>query len=226
MSTTLNTPDIKTTTYYRWDPTTSAYTDEVRETIDYYDYGVIATEAYNGRTISVSYSGRLTTVFDARDGVTTRWGSHLNWSADDWGRSAPLSSGTTVPGETPSPKRIAAAFKAAKASIDRYEEDEALRPRLTRLVSEGEQWEASRPPLTVPAEGYAEVGDIARLYSRGKYRYGVVTKVGPKRVEIAYLTRGGLDGEKRGYGKASITRKAQPISGVLVVARPSSLMSA
>ena len=225
MSTSLNTPNITTTTSYRWDPITSAHTDEVRETIDWHDYGVIAAEDYNGRTISVSYSGRLTTVFDARDGVTTRWGASLRWAIPGFGGSS-LSSGTVVPGEAPSPKRIAAAVKAAKAFIDRHDEDEALRPRLTRLVSEGEQWEASRPLLTVPAEGYVEVGDIARLYSRGKYRYGVVTKVGPKRVEIAYLTRGGLDDEARGYGRATIPRKAQPTSDVLVVARPSSLMSA
>lgn len=226
MSTTLNTPDIKTTTYYQWDPITKTHTDEVRETIDYYDFGTIHAEEYNGRTIRVIYTGRLTTVFDARDGVTTRWGASLRWAATDVGYSAHLSSGTTASDETPSPKRVAAAVKAAKAVIDRHDEDEALRPRLTRLVSEGEQWEAACRPLTVPAEGYAEVGDIARLYSRGKYRYGVVTKVGPKRVEIAYVTRGGLDGEARGYGRATVTRKAQPISGVLVVARPSSLMSA
>jgi hypothetical protein len=113
--------------------------------------------------------------------------------------------------ELPTMKRVGAAVTAAKNAINRHVEDQTMRPQLAQLVNMNCE--------TIPAVSrMPKVGDVACTYSRGTDRFGLVTKVTASKIEIAYVTRGGLDEAARYNFDAKVTRKAQPIGYVKVVA--------
>jgi hypothetical protein len=190
---------------------------ELTKTIEDHGYGTVTSvkgcvesEQYKGFEIRISfYSAEHVYIDERRD-------DHL-YTSIRW-YASPLSgtrmeSGAKSISDLPDPKRVAKAIAAAKKAIDRHLEDEAIRSELAGLA--GAQFETRPASSRMP-----QVGDVAALFSRGSMRFGIVTAIGPKNIEIAYVTRAGLDEEAKTNGrvKATITRKAQPISAVAVLA--------
>ncbi len=173
---------------------------------------------HNGYEIAVTLTAATRTY--GPDSKMVEWGnyeaghveltSYITWFVTGL-TSQHLKADLTDIDELPTQKRVAAAVAAAKKAIDRHIEDNAMRPRLAQLVNMNCE--------TIPAVSQMpKVGDVASLYSRGTDRFGLVTKVTPSKIEIAYVTRGGLDEAARYNFDAKITRKAQPIGSVRVVA--------
>jgi len=220
MTTTRNTSSnipsiIDTTTTvtekYQYNDDYTAFTDVLEHTNTTTNYTYAPVE-HGGHKIALTYSVSVTVYAD-----TARWNANttsvykrLQWQvAGVNGNQVNSDTGDDLLA-LPSDKVLIKAVKAASAAIDRFNEDEALRPSLISLVG-------VVPADTLPAtEALPLVGKIACLYSRGTIRTGIITKVGTKNIEIAYLTRGGLDDEARGHGKAVITRKAQPLAAVKI----------
>lgn len=171
--------------------------------------GCIESEQYKGFEIRIYFnSAEWINALDA----TNRFYSSIRWFASPLSGLS-MDSGAKSISDLPEPKRIAKAIAAAKKAIDRHIEDEALRSTLASLV--GAQFETISA-----AERMPNVGEAASLFSRGTERFGIVTAVGAKKIEIAYVTRGGLEEEAKTNGrvKATVTRKAQPIASVRVLA--------
>jgi hypothetical protein len=212
-SSTSSTPSIIDTTTivtetYQYNADYTAFTDVLEHT-NTTTTTTYALVEHGGHTIALTFSVSVTVYAD-----TSRWHAgapsssyeSLRWSVAGVG-SNHVNRGAEG---LPSDKVLIKAVKAASAAIDRFNEDEALRSSLISLVG-------VVPADTLPAtEALPLVGKVACLFSRGTIRTGIITKVGTKNIEIAYLTRGGLDDEARGRGKAVITRKAQPIDKVSI----------
>lgn len=172
--------------------------------------GIVASEQYKGIEIEISFS--VDEWIYADEDRSDYLGQELRWKTSIFG-GLRSDSGAKSISDLPDPKRIAKSIAAAKKAIDRHIEDEALRSTLASLV--GAQFETISA-----AERMPKVGEAASLFSRGTERFGIVTAVGAKNIEIAYVTRAGLDEEAKTNGrvKATITRKAQPIAKVAVLA--------
>jgi hypothetical protein len=192
---------------------------ELTKTIEDHGYasvttvkGIVAVEEYKGIEIKISFNSAewIYTDESRADHLYTS----LCWNTPIFSVSGTrMESGAKSISDLADPKRIAKAIAAAKKAIDRHLEDEAIRSELAGLA--GAQFETRPASSRMP-----QVGDVAALFSRGSMRFGIVTAIGPKNIEIAYVTRGGLDEEAKTNGrvKATITRKAQPISAVAVLA--------
>lgn len=214
-STSSTTSIIDTTTTvaetFHYNDDYTAFTDVLNHTTTTTTYTYSPVE-HGGHTIALAYIVRVTVYADTArwNAGTTSVNKDFRWSvAGVGGNRANSATGDDLLA-LPSDKAVAKALKSAFAAIDRFNEDEALRSSLISLVG-------VVPADTLPAtEALPLVGKIACLFSRGTIRTGIITKVGTKNIEIAYLTRGGLDDEARGRGKAVITRKAQPLAKVSI----------
>jgi hypothetical protein len=190
---------------------------ELTKTIEDHGYakvtevrGIVAREQYKGIEIKIFFYNAESVYVDADR--SDRLDSRIRWNTSV-AYGSHTDSGAKSITDLPDPKRIAKSIAAAKKAIDRHLEDEAIRSELAGLA--GAQFETRPASSRMP-----QVGDVAALFSRGSMRFGIVTAIGPKNIEIAYVTRGGLDEEAKTNGrvKATITRKAQPISAVGVLA--------
>jgi hypothetical protein len=181
---------------------------------------VLAVETHNGFEITVAvHTYRRTfgpTCWLVERGQFenghTDFSSNIKWHVPGVGYSAGnIDAKTNTENELPTQKRIALSIAAAKKAIDRQVEDDAMRPQLAQLVHMNCE--------TIPATSrIPQVGEIARLYSRGADRFGIVTKVTASKIEIAYVTQGGIDEAARCNTKTNITRKAAHVGSVKVVA--------
>lgn len=77
------------------------------------------------------------------------------------------------------------ARKAAERAVARIEADDQVRPECQRVLATltGDQADENFP-LGQPLEA----GDTVAIHGRGKIRVGIATKVGPKNVEVAFVT--------------------------------------
>jgi hypothetical protein len=166
--------------------------------------GLLLVELYRGHEINVNLH---TQQMDDDFRASIQWTvagmtRHTNYIAAE----------ITASNQVPTQKRINVAINNAKKAIDKMEQEKEMRPTLEAMA--GREW------ATVPAtEETPNVGDVASLYSRGRVRFGLVTKVTATKIEIAYTTPGAMKDAAK-YGRAYpavITRKADTYASVGVV---------
>jgi hypothetical protein len=124
----------------------------------------------------------------------------------DEGRASYLNNGTE-----------AKCITRAKAIIDTEREDDRIYSDLVKALRHDGYTSTWATPESVQA------GQLVALYSRGKVRPGIVTKVtknGTGTATVAYITRGGLESAAKYNGEATITRKSAKVSELLVHTAP------
>lgn len=104
-----------------------------------------------------------------------------------------------------------AARKAAERQVARWAADEAVRPACEAYYG--------RPAYFVERDLPVEVGFKVVIRSRGQMRRAIVTKVGRKNVEVAYVTEGGMKDAREHGWEATLTRKSVPSDEVYAESR-------
>lgn len=138
------------------------------------------TTEYKGRTITVEHHFRPAYEYDYTWTDGTRVTHH---EVEAWEIWYSLTNGKqTYNGR--SRESADKALKAAKRSIDRQDADEAIYPSLQTYIGRVDILDVDRVSYALDPQ----VGDRVVGYSRGYYRRGIVAKVGPKNIEIAYVT--------------------------------------
>jgi hypothetical protein len=116
-------------------------------------------------------------------------------------------------------KTEAEARAAAERAVARCVADDKVRPLLFGWYGQPSEVEYSELATTPDPEVELKYGDQVVVYSRGAARKVIVTKVGRKNIEVAYVTEGGVKEaiKYRGdFREAQITHKTVKLSEVLV----------
>lgn len=104
---------------------------------------------------------------------------------------------------------------AVKKAIDQDIEDTEITPALLAFFGVVDGAEAQALPDASPA---TQKGDHVVIFSRGRNRKAVVTKVGRSNVTVAYTTDSAVrDHVQKGY-RVQITRKSVPFAHAGVIA--------
>jgi hypothetical protein len=125
----------------------------------------IATDTYHGRELAI---------------VETDYPASQYSPA--WTRRSAGIDGRTFRCPTGTPEQV---FTKLRKSIDTDEADAAILPRLVELVR---ALPSKQAPPAWSATVAPAVGDVVYVRAMGKYRRGLVTKLGRTRVEVAYTT--------------------------------------
>lgn len=167
-------------------------------------FDVLGTEDYQGHTLEVRH-------YLAAEGDGWTQHEYTRCLIDGKG----YSSGRAV-------KDLKSALKWGRKVVDGWLLDAALHPTLVQILAGGIPAEEH---LVTPTDaGQVPVGAVVAVYSRGQQRPSYVEHVTHTgRVQVAYVTQGGLDEARKFRGPdahATITRKTVPLEGVAIISLP------